>query len=309
MRDAFVKTILALATTNKNLILITGDLGYNVLTPFGDSFPGQFFNLGIAEQSMTSIACGMALEGKIVFTYSIANFPSLRCLEQIRNDCAYHHANVKIVSIGSGFSYGVAGMSHHGTEDLAILRSIPNISVFSPCDKEETVMITKLAFSTPGTCYIRLGKGGEKSIHQQPIEDACFWKAQTIVSGKKLIVFSTGNITQEALCAVNELKKYGLDIGLVSFPIIKPIDKESIINFSYHADLIVTIEEHNLMGGFGSAIAEIISEMKEPHSRLIRMGINDEFASLCGNQEYLRAYHHLSSSHIIKRILIEVERN
>ena len=134
MRDTFVKTLCSICETNKDIELITGDLGFGVLKPFFEQFPNQFTNAGIAEQNMTSLAAGMALEGKTVFTYSIGNFPTLRCLEQIRNDCAYHNANVKIVCVGGGFVYGSLGMSHHATEDISVMRSIPNMAVFCPGD-------------------------------------------------------------------------------------------------------------------------------------------------------------------------------
>src|SRR5438477_1337258 len=133
MRDQFVKTLTALAETNSRIMLVTGDLGFGVLTGFKERFPRQHLNVGVAEQNMTGVATGLALEGRIVFTYSIANFPTLRCLEQVRNDVCYHEANVKIVSIGGGFSYGALGISHHATEDLAIFRALPNMAVVARC--------------------------------------------------------------------------------------------------------------------------------------------------------------------------------
>ena len=166
MRDTFVKTLCSICETDKDIELITGDLGFGVLKPFFEQFPDQFTNAGIAEQNMTSVAAGMALEGKTVFTYSIGNFPTLRCLEQIRNDCAYHNANVKIVCVGGGFVYGSLGMSHHATEDISVMRSIPNVAVFCPSDALEAAAVTKAIAKYPGTCYLRLGRGGEKPIHK-----------------------------------------------------------------------------------------------------------------------------------------------
>src|SRR5438876_10795973 len=134
MRGAFRDAICELAADDERIWLLTGDLGYTVLEPFYERFPARFVNVGVAEQNMTGVATGLALEGRIVFTYSIANFPTLRCLEQVRNDVCYHEANVKIVSIGGGFSYGALGISHHATEDLAIFRALPNMAVVAPCD-------------------------------------------------------------------------------------------------------------------------------------------------------------------------------
>ena len=150
MRDTFVKTLVELARKDPRIVLMTGDLGFGVLKPFWEALPNQFINAGIAEQNMTSVAAGMALEGKIVFTYSIGNFPTLRCLEQIRNDCAYHHANVKIVCVGGGFVYGSLGMSHHATEDIAIMRALPDVTVMAPGDLVEAIECTKALVQLPG---------------------------------------------------------------------------------------------------------------------------------------------------------------
>lgn len=160
MRDSFVRTLLTLAQGDPNIELLTGDLGFGVLRPFWEALPDQFLNVGIAEQNMISMAAGMALEGKTVFVYSIGNFPTMRCLEQIRNDCAYPGANVKIVCVGAGFAYGALGMSHHATEDLAVMRALPGVTVFSPADRTEAEAVARAAVKTPGTCYIRLGRGG-----------------------------------------------------------------------------------------------------------------------------------------------------
>ena len=151
MRDTFVRTLVQLAKADKKIELITGDLGFGVLKPYYETVPDQFTNAGIAEQNMTSVAAGMALEGKNVFTYSIGNFPTLRCLEQIRNDCAYHHANVKIVCVGGGFVYGSLGMSHHATEDIAIMRSLPDVVVMAPADLVEAEECTKALAAYSGT--------------------------------------------------------------------------------------------------------------------------------------------------------------
>ena len=167
MRDTFVRTLIELAKEDKNIELVTGDLGFGVLKPYWEAVPEQFTNAGIAEQNMTTLAAGMALTGKTVFTYSIGNFPTLRCLEQIRNDCAYHNANVKVVCVGGGFVYGSLGMSHHATEDIAILRALPDVVVLAPGDLLEAEEATKAMAKYNGTCYLRLGRGGEKKIHQK----------------------------------------------------------------------------------------------------------------------------------------------
>ena len=200
MRNAFIQTLLDRAKADKNVELITGDLGFGVLKPYWESCPDQFLNVGIAEQNMTSIAAGMALEGKTVFTYSIGNFPTLRCLEQIRNDCAYHNANVKIICVGGGYTYGALGMSHHATEDIAVMRSLPNVTVFAPADAMEAEAVANAVISLDGTCYVRLGRGGEPRVRDR-ISEFVVGKALPVCEGSRVAIFSTGDIYEEAVIA------------------------------------------------------------------------------------------------------------
>ena len=208
MRDTVVRTIIELAKENKNIELVTGDLGFGVLKPYWEQLPDQFTNVGIAEQNMTTVAAGMALEGKTVFTYSIGNFPTLRCLEQIRNDCAYHNADVKVICVGGGFVYGSLGMSHHATEDIAILRSLPDVVVMAPADPVEAVEAVKAITAHHGTCYLRLGRGGEKKIHES-IDNFQIGKAIKIHDGERVAIFSTGAIFDEVAGAYDILKAKG----------------------------------------------------------------------------------------------------
>lgn len=297
MRNTFVSTLCEIADQDKDIVLMTGDLGFGVLTKYWDQYPDRFINAGIAEQNMTSVAAGMALEGKKVFTYSIANFPTLRCLEQIRNDAAYHNANVKVVSIGAGFAYGGAGMSHHATEDLAIMRALPNVTVFSPGDPIETIEVTKAAAQIEGTCYIRLGKGGEKNIHTK-IDNFKIGEAIKILEGKEICIFATGAVLSEANKAAINLNNEGISTSLYSFPTIKPIDKKTIIDCAKNHKCIITVEEHNVVGGFGSSISEVLSEITEEHAFLRKVGLQDVYSSVVGSQEYLRKYYGICSEKI-----------
>ena len=301
MRDTFVRTLIGLAKENKNIELITGDLGFGVLKPFWEQLPDQFTNAGIAEQNMTTVAAGMALEGKIVFTYSIGNFPTLRCLEQIRNDCAYHQANVKIVCVGGGFVYGSLGMSHQATEDLAILRALPDVVVLAPGDLVEAEKATKAMVNYPGTCYLRLGRGGEKRIHDH-IDNFQIGKAIQVKDGEKIAIFSTGAIFEEVEGAYDILTQKGFSPAVYTFPTVKPIDAEVIRDCAQRFDYIVTCEEHNIVGGFGSALAEVMAEMKAKKASLIRIGLNDQYAVLVGNQKYLREKYGMSAEKIAARI-------
>ena len=301
MRDTFVRTLIELAKENKNIELITGDLGFGVLKPYWEQLPDQFTNAGIAEQNMTTVAAGMALEGKTVFTYSIGNFPTLRCLEQIRNDCAYHNANVKIVCIGGGFVYGSLGMSHQATEDLAVLRALPNVVVMAPGDLVEAEECTKALAAYQGTAYLRLGRGGEKRIHER-IENFQIGKAIKVKDGERVAIFSTGAIFEEVEEAYEMLKKDGIHPAVYTFPTVKPIDKAVIEYCCSQFELIVTCEEHNVVGGFGAAIAEVMAEMKEKKAYLLRIGINDEYSVKVGNQKYLRSQYGIDGPGIVKKI-------
>ena len=301
MRDTFVKTLIDLAKKDKNIELITGDLGFGVLKPFWEELPDQFTNIGIAEQNMTTVAAGMALEGKTVFTYSIGNFPTLRCLEQIRNDCAYHNANVKIVCVGGGFVYGSLGMSHQATEDLAILRALPDVVVMAPADLVEAEEATKAIAAYQGTCYLRLGRGGEKRIHES-IDNFQIGKAIKVKDGEKAAIFSTGAIFEEVNKAYDLLREKGISPAVYTFPTVKPIDKEVIDQCSEEFDLIVTCEEHDIAGGFGSAVAEVMAEKRNRKAALLRIGINDTYATIVGNQQYLRDQYGLSAEKIAERI-------
>lgn len=304
MRDTFVRTLIEQATENQDIELITGDLGFGVLKPFWETLPNQFTNAGIAEQNMTTVAAGMALEGKTVVTYSIGNFPTIRCLEQIRNDCAYHQANVKVVCVGGGFAYGSLGMSHHATEDVALLRALPGVTVFCPGDLMEAIEVTKAMLTYPGTCYLRLGRGGEKQVHDK-IKNFSIGKAikirDAINKDKKIALFSTGAILAEVCKAADGLENASIGVEQYSFPTVKPLDSDTIRDCAHRYDYIVTVEEHNVVGGFGSAVAEVMAETAES-SRLIRLGLNDEYCTIVGSQDYLRGKYGLSAEKIIERV-------
>ncbi len=305
MRDTFVRTLIGCAKENKNIELITGDLGFGVLKPYFEQCPDQFLNAGIAEQNMTSVAAGMALEGKVVFTYSIGNFPTLRCIEQIRNDCAYHNANVKIVCVGGGFVYGSLGMSHQATEDIAIMRALPNVAVFAPGDLTEAEEITKAIVDYPGTCYLRLGRGGEKRIHQQ-IDNFQIGKAIQVQLGQRVAIFSTGAIFEEVEITCARLKEAGVIPTIYTFPTVKPLDVETILSCAQTHDIIVTCEEHNIVGGFGGAVAEVLAE-QQTRARLLRIGMNDQYCVKVGDQKYLRSEYAMDGVSIASRILAALD--
>ena len=247
----------------------------------------------------------MALSGKTVFTYSIGSFPTLRCLEQIRNDCAYHNANVKIVCVGGGFAYGSLGMSHQAMEDLAVMRALPDVTVLAPADLVEAEAATKAIAAYPGTCYLRLGRGGEKRIHDK-IENFEIGKAIPVRQGEKVAIFSTGAIFEEVQAAVDLLEAAGIHPTVYTFPTIKPLDEAVIRACAQKHTLIVTCEEHNIAGGFGSAVAEVMAE-DPARARLMRVGMQDTYCTLVGNQKYLRDEYGMSGEKIATRILEQLK--
>ena len=304
MRDTVIRTLIELGKEDKDVELITGDLGFGVLKSFWETLPNQFINAGIAEQNMTGVAAGMALEGKKVFTYSIGNFPTLRCLEQIRNDCAYHNANVNVICVGGGYVYGSLGMSHHATEDIAILRALPDVTVICPGDPIEAALAVKKIAQTDGTCYLRLGRGGEQNVNTV-IKEFEIGKAYKLRDAKdmnkKVAVFSTGAILEETTKACDMLEEQGIAVEQYSFPTVKPIDRAVIEDCASRFDNIFTVEEHNIVGGFGGAVAEVLAECGGK-AKLHRIGIDDFYCIEVGSQAYLREQVGINAEGIVKKV-------
>lgn len=304
MRDTVIRTLIELGKEDKDVELITGDLGFGVLKSFWETLPNQFINAGIAEQNMTGVAAGMALEGKKVFTYSIGNFPTLRCLEQIRNDCAYHNANVNVICVGGGYVYGSLGMSHHATEDIAILRALPDVTVICPGDPVEAALAVKKIAQTDGTCYLRLGRGGEQNVNTV-IKEFEIGKAYKLRDAKdmnkKVAVFSTGAILEETSKACDMLEEQGIAVEQYSFPTVKPIDRAVIEDCAKRFDNIFTVEEHNIVGGFGGAVAEVLAECGGK-AKLHRIGIDDFYCIEVGSQAYLREQVGINAEGIVKKV-------
>ena len=287
MRDAFVETLTALAEHNAGIMLLTGDLGFGVLNRFAERFPRQYLNVGVAEQNLAGLATGLALEGRIIFTYSIANFPTLRCLEQVRNDVCYHDANVKIVSIGGGFSYGPLGISHHATEDLAILRALPNMTVVAPCDLWEVKEATRALAGTTGPALLRIDKSAAASI-VHPGEKFQLGRARQLRDGADIALVAAGGIMEEVLSAADMLAQRGIQCRVLSMATIKPLDVESLVRAVDETGGIVTVEEHTVDGGLGGAVAEILLEMGCIPKCFHRIGLRAGFSSIVGTQKYLR---------------------
>ncbi len=300
MRKAFNTALMEIAKNDPKVFMILADIGYGEIEPFANAFPDRFINCGVAEQNMTGVACGVAMEGNTAITYSIANFPTLRCLEQIRNDVCYHNANVKIVIIGGGLAYGPLGISHHSTEDLAIMRALPNIVCIAPCDIPEAVAAVKAMMEYNGPVYYRCGYKGEPDIHEKPFNFQ-IGKAIEVRPGKDVTVIFSGTIGYNAKLAVEKAAAEGIDCRLVSMHTIKPIDKDAIVNAAKETSAIVTVEEHQLSGGLGSAVAEVLCDANTP-CKFKRIALPDVNVSKIGSQDWLRDQYGLGVEDILNAI-------
>ncbi|OGQ57683.1 MAG: transketolase [Deltaproteobacteria bacterium RIFCSPLOWO2_02_FULL_53_8] len=301
MRDAFVGRLLSLAQNDPRIVLVTGDLGFGVLEKFSDKLPKQYVNAGVAEQNMTGLAAGMALDGKIVFTYSIANFPTLRALEQIRNDAAYHDANVKVVAIGGGFSYGALGMSHHATEDLAIIRALPQITMFSPGCLWEAEECAEALVNTAGTCYLRLDKSSAGRTNRDG-ELFAAGKLRQLRFGGDAVLLVTGGILGVALQVADMLLEHGIKLSVYSAHSLRPFDEQVLIDAVRSSSACFTLEEHVVAGGLGGLVAETCMEAGVYPKIFHRFGLRGGYSSIVGSQDYLRQRFGLDATTVSSRI-------
>ena len=297
MRNTFINEIHKNALINNEICFLTGDLGFGVLNQMREELGDRFKNIGVAEQLMTGMAAGMAIAGKKTFTYSIANFPTLRCIEQIRNDICYHNLDVKIVSVGAGVAYGTHGYTHFGVEDIAMMRTLQNMEVICPLDPVEARAAANYVCENSGPVYIRLGKNGEPNIHNNNVK---------LIKGKflehhpraKNIVLSTGSIGLHAKLAVEKLKEEGVDICFVSAPFVRPLDRDFLCDSNI--EKIFTVEEHSPFGGFGAAILEELSDL----SRVIpvKRFTLPEKIEMIASQKYLLSKYHLDEKGLYESI-------
>ncbi len=288
MRTSFLNTLIELAEHDERVWLLTADLGYSVLEPFIAKFPDRYVNVGIAEQNLIGVAAGLARSGLKPFVYSIANFPTMRCFEQIRNDVCYHGADVTIVSVGGGLAYGPQGYTHHGVEDLAVMCCLPGMTVIAPGDPVETRLATRALSAQAGPGYLRLGKAREPVLHDvEPL--FVIGKALEVRGGRDLTLVSTGGMLGDALAAADTLTGDGLSVRVLSMPTLKPFDSEAIARAARQTGAIITLEEHSVHGGLGSATAEAILASGEV-VRFQKMGIPDRPYKLIGSQAYLKQH-------------------
>jgi transketolase len=300
VRSAFIRALLQVARQDPRVLLVTGDLGFAVLDEFRATCPRQFYNVGVAEQNLAGVAAGLALSGHTVFTYSIGNFPTLRCLEQIRNDICYHNADVKVVTVGGGLAYGALGVSHFATEDLAILRSLPQMTVVAPGDPVEVEQLVPQIVARRGPVYLRLGRAGEKPVHD-PGVDVVLGRPTEARPGSDVLLLTVGGMLPVALEAAALLDGDGLDAEVVSVHTLKPLDADRICALAARFPLVVTCEEHSAHGGLGGAVAEVLLEAGiAPAFR--RFALPAGFPKGVGSQEYLRTANGLDA-HALRELV------
>lgn len=305
MRNRFFAGLLAAAHLDPDIVLITADLGFGAVDDFAASRPGQFLNCGVAEQNMAGLAAGIALGGARVFTYSIANFPTLRCLEQIRNDICYHHADVTVVAVGGGLAYGALGMSHHATEDLAIMRALPGMAVAAPGDPAEVDAVLADLLGTGGPAYLRLGKTGERTVHLNGVS-APRGASIPLSEGGEVLLCSTGAILDAVCDAAGLLRDGGIHADVRSFPWLDPFDVTAIRDAAATYTVIVTVEEHSIIGGLGSVAAEVLAEAAAG-TPLLRIALPASASSVVGDQQYLRTAFELDAASISRRVRTHLE--
>tara|TARA_B100000795_G_scaffold269985_1_gene261635 strand:- start:5246 stop:6160 length:915 start_codon:yes stop_codon:yes gene_type:complete len=298
MRDNFLKGLFELAKKDKDIFLITGDLGFKIFDKYIEHFSDRFLNVGVAEQNMIGVATGLALRGYKVIVYSIANFATLRCLEQIRNDAAYHDANITVVASGGGYTYGSLGMSHHATEDIAVIRSLPNVKVFVPSSGLESYLTTKKIINLSGVKYLRI----EKENKQKPlkkiinIDEGIYYN-----KGKNGAILTSGGILSECLLAAESLSKKNLFFDVISLNCIKPMNNKLLKKVS-KKKFIISVEEHNFSGGIGSSIIENFNKLRIKKNIEV-IAIKDHYSSIVGDQKFLRQKNQLDAKSIEKKIL------
>ena len=303
MRDIFAERLLEIATNDARVVFVTGDLGFGVFEEFAIRFPKQYLNVGVAEQNMIAVSTGLALEGRIVFAYSIGNFPVLRCLEQIRNDAIYHDANVKVVSIGGGFSYGPLGMSHHATEDIAVLRAMPGITGFTPGTKADVVSAVDELYGRTGTGYLRLDKShGEESPGANSF---VFGRWRVMNDGSDVCLVAAGGVLAEAQAAAGLLEARGLSVKVVNALQFAPVESGSIREILGDCSVVFTVEEHVSRGGLFGMVAEAVAEHGLP-IKVYSRGIHGPFVSEVGSQRYLRQRLGLDANSLVAGALLAV---
>jgi transketolase len=303
MRNAFADELTRLGDEDPRVVMLSGDIGNRLFDKFKARHPSRFFNCGVAEANMMGVAAGMAMNGLRPVAYTITPFVTTRCLEQIRTDVCYHEAPVTIVAVGAGLAYSGLGPTHHACEDIAFLRSIPNMVVICPGDAFEVRAALRASMQQDRPVYIRMGKKGEPVVHAGPVANFQIGKAIPVSDGKDVCLLSTGNMLPEAMEAAHKLKEKGISAQVVSFHTVKPLDEACLKDAFDRFALVASIEEHSLIGGFGAAVSEWLVDTGTPTRNFLRFGTPDAFFKKSGEQEYAREMLGLNAHHIADKIV------
>lgn len=300
MRNAFIKALTEIGK-DESVVLLINDTGQFILRDFDTHYPGRLINIGIAEQNMIGLAAGLAASGKTVFVYGIASF-LFRAYEQIKVDVCYPNLNVKFVGVGAGLAYGTMGITHHATEDIALFRALPNMTIISPCDPIETEQATVAAYHHPGPVYLRLGLAGESNIHSSDYKFELS-RPDILKNGNTIAFITTGRMVQPTLLAAEILEKRNFSTMVVNIHTIKPFPAFFIDHLVYSVivAVIVTVEEHNTIGGLGSTVAEHLTDHLDCDIAFRRIGIEDQFCTVYGSWPYLQDKLGLSAQHIAQK--------
>lgn len=300
IRSAYGKTLVELGKANKDIVVLDADLSCSTQTcMFAKEFPERFFNVGIAEQDMMATSAGLAIAGKIPFASTFAMFAAGRAWEQIRNSICYPNLNVKIVATHGGITVGEDGASHQALEDIAIMRTIPNMKVIIPCDCVETKAVIEYAAKHKGPMYIRLARTNVQDIFVEGDYTFSLEKAVKIKNGKDLTIITNGETLIETINAAKLLEEKGINAGIIHMPVVKPIDAEAVVAAAKSTGFVVSVENHSVVGGLGGAIAEVLSEQYP--TKLYRIGTNDEFGQ-SGEQRALMEHYGLTAEKIAQKV-------
>jgi transketolase len=307
MRDAFFDSLFNLAKKDKDLVLVTSDTGAVCHDEFKKTLPRQYINVGIAEQNMIGVAAGLAMLGKKVYVYAIVPFATMRCYEQIRVDLCCMDLPVNIVGIGAGFDYSTLGPTHHGTEDIALMRALPGMKIYSPADSLAAAYFAKISHSLPGVKYIRLDRTGLPLIYKRR-EQIDLRKGFTVLKrGKDCQIIATGRMVENALKISAVLAGQFISAGVIDLFMVKPLNREALINTLRGSKLVVSLEEHFITGGLGSSLAEIFAALPG-FPRLKIIGIADCFCRRYGSREYLQKINHLDAESVSKQIALSISK-
>lgn len=301
IRDAFFDKVYTIAQADHNVVFLTDDMGAHTLEIFKKNLPDQFINIGVAEQNMISLSAGLALGGKKVFAYGIAPFVTMRCYEQIKIDLCCMNLPVTLVSVGAGYTYGSDGPTHHAIQDIAIMRALPEITIWNPSDVMMTAACAEMSYKNRGPCYVRIERGKLPHIHNESAND--FTEGlKCVKSGADITIIATGVMMHMAFKVAKRLAEHSVSAGIIDFYRIKPVNENLLLRHLDQSKKVVTIEEHSIIGGVGTIVSEVLSDNNR-HIPLKRLAVDDYHCYKYGDREWLNALSGLDEDSIVRRIL------